>query len=343
MGKYLSEKEKECLRQVIMVWDSKGGPDVAPPPSFTEFDRDQRTPKANSLAYYFGSYSEAIRKAQYYARHRELLEPAPPKPANTGASSIAARCAKVKQERAAAAKLAAAPVTEVAQPPAQASAPAPTAPTQPEPAESAKAAEPAIDASTPPKPAPEPAESAKKANAFRNFKFGSNDSKKAQDAFKSPPLRQSIGDLIPAEFLEATPDEPENTTPEPTPLRKDDFTNYLPDKIVFISTELYEAFIHNEIKIDETAYAQPSYDHIIPPSDCYATVATTVVNAGRYEITTNNDTIYVPISKTNLTPQLIKNELVYRFPEPKAGVRLLVTHNVATAAADDGRDTDDLF
>ena len=74
---YLSETAKLQIKQILMLWDELGHI-----PSFSEFDADERTPKANSLAYNFGSYSEAakVAKSFYDPSRRKELDPPPPKP-----------------------------------------------------------------------------------------------------------------------------------------------------------------------------------------------------------------------------------------------------------------------
>ena len=70
---YLSEGAKLCIKQILMLWDELGHS-----PSFGEFDNDERTPRANSLAFYFGSYSDAIAASKpFYGdlERRKELEP----------------------------------------------------------------------------------------------------------------------------------------------------------------------------------------------------------------------------------------------------------------------------
>ena len=67
---YLSEKARAYLRLILMLWDELGHS-----PSFKEFDDDPRTPRANDLAYEFGSYSNAVSVAASYRNHPKDLAP----------------------------------------------------------------------------------------------------------------------------------------------------------------------------------------------------------------------------------------------------------------------------
>ena len=367
MGKYLNEEAKNGLRWIIALWDEKRAknallpqdqqkPDEQLVPSFTEYDQDSRSPKANSLASYCVSwtcYSDAVRDARYYDKHRDLLEPAPPKPIQSSGKSIA----KGKKAKAS------------------------TTPQKPP--EAPKATEPASTSVQRPKTPPATPQRSSSSSALISRPIFKS-SEKAERKDPHATLTQSIGDLIPSDFIpseaskpapapkpapiskpEVKPEPKPAPKPEPAPVPKPEvksepkptsevkpepelkpaleqdqekirLINYLPDRIAFISEDFYQSYQAGEIRLGTNYETLPYREGV------YAKASVLKANLGQYETDSSEGSIYVPITRSHLEPRLVKDDRVYRFPEPQDGRLLLVEKAVAEAAREDGRDVEDL-
>lgn len=367
MGMYLNDEAKRGVKQILMLWDEKRQKnaelpedqrlpkDEITPPSFMEFDRDSRTPKANSLAHSCGSYSEALRYAKYYDKKRDELDP-PSKLAKSDGKTPPKHSKNSKPIK----------TQTKPTPPKPETAPqkAPERPQTPK-------AEPVSVSETKAQPAAPQAVKpvSKPLQPGELFKLPHKTRKKPDDRVK---LTQNLGDLIPEEFLQddiPPAPAPETTSPEPpapeeltsmqnanepsAPAMPTDETartpetvpldfsqarlvNYYPGKIAFVSETFYQDYQEGKFRLGTNYQTFPREDN------SYAKASELIIDAGQYEVDTNEGHLYVPLTWSYLTPRLVKDDLVYTFPEPEPGRILLVDKKVAEAARDDGRETDDL-
>lgn len=76
---YLTESQKLHLKRIVELWDELGHA-----PSSTEFNNHYKDENANNMAFYFGSYREAVELASHYRTDKKRKEigakPAPKEP-----------------------------------------------------------------------------------------------------------------------------------------------------------------------------------------------------------------------------------------------------------------------
>ena len=310
---YLSENMKKSLRLIIELWKEFGHA-----PSFKEFDDDPRTPKANSLSYEFGSYSAAVEKARPYLNHPELLAPKgdiitrlPQKTTSTLAQD---KDKKSKKKKATTANSTTNIVTPIATTTKPKLSPAKqyevswkqTTPTKPP--EAKKPVEKA------PEPVPKPIKTAP-------------ETPKTTETPKAPP----VGTEAPDVSIMALQQAKINSN---RPL----LINYLHKKIALISGDQYLAYSYGE-PTEQFSHA------IIQCSDYIAKTETKIIphRISSYRAVSEYITFDIPIMRVVKRPIICKNGFDNEFPTPKIDTLLIVPYEVAVAARDCGRTTDDLI
>ncbi len=359
MGKYINEEAKVGIHWILVIWDEKRQTNSGLPieqqlldtqllPSFSEYDKDPRSPKANSLAQHFGSYADAVKAARYYDTHRDELKPAKVVPASvtkprSNTKRVARKGSKQPPQATKPAISASKPISDQAT--------KPTPPTQitpqkaPEPPSTPKP-EPVTD----PKPKTQPA-APQAAKPFGSIKDNGGVFRIPQKKRKESShitLTQSIGDLIPEEFLklneeQALPPAPEpeieavasSEAEAPTPSDNVKLVNYFFGKIAFISEDFYRDFHESKFRLGS--------NYLTLPREENAYAATSARDYDEIEIDSSEGQLYVPITTDDYTsPYLVKDGRVRSFPDPTPGQILLVERRVAEAAKANGRSTDDL-
>lgn len=365
MGKYINEDAKPGMRWILILWDenrSKNAelpddqqrPDQELLPDFTQYDKDPRTPKANSLAQYFTSYGGALKEARYYDRHRDELEPKISVPSNVTKPRSKP---KPKQK--------ASPVQSPPQKTAEAPQSIQASTTLQEAAEAPQSVQ-TPDSST--STAEAPKKPSRPSPMYQKFGFGSNNPHRRPATNKDPhaTLTQSIGSLIPPELFSSfenndkepekpapKPSKPEPKKPKETPkvpqptadsittasdFAKLPITNYLPGKLAFISKNYYLAYKEGDIQLGE------DYKIVIDGDDAeFAKVIKAKKTLAQYEADSNEGNIQVSLTEIISLPKIEKAGKISAFPEPVEGQILLVEKEVAEAAKRNGRNTDDLI
>ena len=290
---YLSEGAKLCIKQILMLWDELGHS-----PSFSEFDNDERTPRANSLAFYFGSYSDAIAASKPFYGDLERRKELEPKVTPVTPSALLPKGKKKGKNRNAAVQsaLTSSVIPKTSQMPPKALE---TQESQKEPLkEPQKAPEPII---TPPEP--------------------------------EKPEQEVIIKTEPA--VKEEPEEPIVTVLHPQHPYKEvvsmnqTIVNYLKEKAVLVADKQFH---------EAMAGITPEGISAIESEGIAITLKAEVhVDDFGYETGKN-----LPIVSIFGRPALVKNGAVYEFPDEKSGTLYLVEREVAEAARDLGRSTDDL-
>ena len=310
---YLSENMKKSLQLIIELWKEFGHA-----PSFKEFDDDPRTPRANSLSYEFGSYSAAVEKARPYLNHPELFAPrgdiATRLPQKTTSTLAQDKGKKSKKKKATTVTSTTDIVTPIATTPKPKLSPAKqyevswkqTAPAKPP--EAKKPAEKA------PEPVPKPVKTAPEAP-------------KATETPTVPPAGTKAPDVSIMALQQARVNSNR-------PL----LVNYLCKKIALISSDQYLAYSYGE-PTEQFSYM------IIQRSDFIAKTETKTIphRISSYRAVSEYITFDIPIMRVVKQPIICKNGFDNEFPTPKIDTLLIVPYEVAVAARDCGRTTDDLI
>lgn len=378
MGKkYINEEAKVGMRWILVLWDENRQTNSALPedqrvldekqllPSFMQYDKDPRTPKANSLAQYFTSYGDALKEARYYDKHRDELEPAVVVPSNVTKPRTKA---KPKQKTSTSTEAKSTFTVGRVQKPAPKPAPTtPPAQSTPQKAPETPSA-PKTEPTTVQTPKTQPTTYNKVAPYVNSVKdnggiFKLPRKKPRQSDTERVALTQSLGDLIPDAFLkyeedampepaptsepeQSTPVEPaalEATPPEPTPIAAEPepepqskLINYYPGKIAFISEDFYQGFHDGKFKLGS------NYPTLGKEDGSYATAPSK--DYEEIEVESIDGRVFISVTTDNLSaPYLVKDGHVHAFPDPKPGHFLLVERSVAEAARESGRETDDLL
>ncbi len=278
---YLSEGKRKGLTYIVNLEAELGHL-----PNFKEFDEHPNTPRANSLAHEFGSYSAALEMAKYYVKHPELLQPPEPAPS----PSPTKRKSKAKQTTK---KSTSTVIT-----------PDKKQDTLKKYSYNWK------QTSAPPKPAPEPP-------------------KKASEPPKAPELKNNPAPAPKPQKTQILP---------PRNINRPLLVNYYPQVIALISGDHYLSH----------AYDEPTEKYpymIIQRSDYVAktdvrTIATYQANS--YHAVTTQITFDVPILQVTKRPVISRNSHDSDLPAPKTDTILIVPYEVAIAARESGRTTEDL-
>lgn len=358
MGKYINEEAKKCLKWILLIWDEKRQINAEQPvnqqlsdeqllPSFSEYDKDPRTPRANSLAQYFGSYSEGVKEAKRYDKRREELEPAKVVPPSVTKPRTPDKKAKRRTTATPAT------ITHVTPTPPK---PVPTTPPTPQKAPEAPST-PKVEPIAAPEPKMQPATS-QKDKAFGPLKENGGHfripHKRPAEQNDRIALTQSLGDIIPPELFDKFDDLPEGPAPEPivheppthepaapepvdAPTEtKPRLVNYYAGKLAFISEVFYKSYFDGVFKLGTNYPTLPREDGIYAeaPAEDYDEIEVESIDG---------KPISVPITSDKLvSPYLVKDGHVRAFPDPEPGQLLLVKRQVAEAAKKCGRSTDDL-
>lgn len=223
-----------------------------------------------------------------------------------------------------------------------------------------KAAEAPPAPKTPDSPTPTPRTAQKPPKAapmYRNFSFGSKnpDKKQAQKRDPHATLTQSIGSLIPPEVLasfennDAPPKKKQKKASEPPVVTEEiaqddnDFAslsiiNYLPGKLAFISKNYYLSYKSGNIQLGQSYQIALEGD-----DDTFAKVIKVKKTLAEYKADSNEGDLQIALTEIYCSPKIESKGVISDFPAPRSGHLLLVEKEVAEAARNNGRSTDDLI
>ena len=296
-----------------MLWDELGHE-----PSFSDFNNDPRTPTANSLAFYFGSYSDAVKMSRHYyePESRKALEPPPPPPVKPEKKKRKSKSSNGKN-------------TLKRSEPSE----APFSP------KAALFTTPALISS---KKAPEklkepivqetPEESSIPETPERQTIQEIPEEPPTQEAPKESPALEMPEELIIQEESEEPSITNIPTAQEQPTIQKEvtkmTFISLMREKIALVDEKQFcEAIINGNSPVD------------LLPSEGVATLMKTEELAESYALP-GDHTIAITTVFTLL--QLIKNNALYNFPNQRDDVFYVVEREIAEAAREIGRTTDDL-
>lgn len=300
---YLSETAKQHIKNIIKRWDELGHE-----PSHKEFDSDPKV--TNAMASCFGSYSEAVKEARYYYNHPELrykLDPPPPPP------PIAPK--KGKKKRGASAKKA--QFTQTPPKPLEQPAPLKAEEIQVVPKVSPKTP---LTPSEEPKPALEELELQTQAPSVDK-----------QAELEAPTLTDTIVQ------------EPEETAiiAEPEAIVKEVVTMSNTDKTIINLLTSDARLVNEELYCKARTGVLPDISPL--KNGGTAIIMKAELSVDNYRFEAEDILVDVPIVSVYGHLSLVKDGAIYDFPEPKEGVFLLVEREIAEAARECGRETDDLL
>jgi hypothetical protein len=113
--------------------------------------------------------------------------------------------------------------------------------------------------------------------------------------------------------------------------------NYLGEYIALICSDHYLAYTFGN-SIEEFPY------QVIPHKEAKADTSSLSYRVGgSYKVVTSAIIYDIPLLKVTKKPILTRNGNTFDFPEPKEKTLLIVPYEVAIAARDSGRTTDDLI
>lgn len=306
---YLSDTAKQHIKSIIKRWEELGHE-----PSHKEFNSDPKV--TNAIASCFGSYGDAVKAARYYYNHPESrykLDPPPPPPPATPK--------KGKKKRGASAKK-----TQSIQ-------------------------------QTPPKPLEQP--TPLKAEEIRVA---------PKESLKTPLAPPEEPKIVPeeAETQTRAPSvdeqaEPEalisdETAPQETAPQKPVETTTIVEPEVIVNKEATTMnntlinLLESDVRLvnEEQYYRAKALAGILPDisplkNGGAAIIMKAELPVDSYCFEAEDTHVDIPIVSVYGHLSLVKDGAIYDFPEPKEGVFLLVSREVAEAARECGRETDDLI
>ncbi|MCQ2570626.1 MAG: hypothetical protein MJ154_00005 [Candidatus Saccharibacteria bacterium] len=282
---YLSDGAKLCIKQILMLWDELGHE-----PSFSEFDKDERTPKANSLAFYFGSYSDAVAASRSFYNNQERRKELEPKASTTTPYAMLPK-GKGKSKKKSPKTAIQSALTSSITPKVQ------------------QASETQVPQE---KPLKEPQEASKPPIIpvqLEELEVETTEKEKLPEPVKTVPLSQ-------------------NHSKEVVSMNQT-IVNYLKRKVALVSSEQFNKAM---------AGITPEETEIIESNG----IAITMKAEVHVDDFVYGDSKDLPIVSIFSRPAIVKNSAVYDFPDEKDDTLYLVEREVAEAARDLGRSTDDL-